>query len=112
MKNLIPSFLIAVLFFPSCKKLDNVDETLPCINQEISSFEKGPSCSDAQVDEYEFQAETVYVFSHGTCIVDMSATVLDSKCNSKGQLGGISGNTKIDGQEFSTAKFIKTVWKK
>lgn len=112
MKNLITSFLIAVLFFSSCKKLDIADGTPQCIKKEIRSLEKGASCSDAQVDEFEFQSETVYVFSPGSCGADMAAPVLDSKCNSKGQLGGFAGNTKIDGQEFSTAKFIRTVWKK
>lgn len=112
MKNFITSLLIMLLLFPSCKKLDIADGTPPCIKSKIRSFEKEASCSDAQVDEYEFQSETVYVFSPGSCGADMAAAVLDSKCNSKGQLGGFVGNTKVDGQEFSSAKFIKTIWKK
>lgn len=112
MKNLITSLLIAVLLFPSCKKLDIADGTPHCIKSKIRSFEKSAFCADAHVDQYEFQSETVYVFSDGSCGADMAAAVLDSKCNSKGQLGGFVGNTKINGQEFSSAKFIKTVWKK
>lgn len=112
MKKIITSFLIAVSVFSSCQKLEIADGTPQCIKNDIKSFEKSASCSDAHVDEFEFQSETVYVFSSGTCGADMSARVFDSKCNFKGQLGGIAGNTKIDGQDFSTAKFIKTVWKK
>jgi hypothetical protein len=112
MKNTIISFLISLLFFASCKKLDIANGTPHCVKRKIRNFEKQASCADAHVDQYEFETETVYVFSEGTCGADMSAAVIDSKCNSKGQLGGIVGNTKINGQEFSTAKFIKTVWKK
>lgn len=112
MKNVSTSLLIAVFFFPSCKVVDIAVGSPDCIQKAIKSFEKAASCSDAQVDEYEFQSETVYVFSPGSCGADMAAPVLDAKCNNKGQLGGFAGNTKIDGQEFSTAKFIKTVWKK
>ncbi len=112
MKHIIASFLIAFWVLGSCKKFDIADGTPRCIKQKIRDYEKDASCSDAHVDEYEFQSETVYVFSPGSCGADMAAPVYDSKCNNKGQLGGFAGNTMIDGQEFSTAKFIKTVWEK
>lgn len=112
MKNIIASFLIAILFLASCKKFDIAEGTPPCIKQKIRDYEKTADCSDAHVDEYEFQSETVYVFSSGSCGADMAAAVYDNKCNHKGQLGGYVGNTKIDGLEFSSATFIKTVWKK
>jgi len=42
----------------------------------------------------------------------MTSEVADSDCNSLGLLGGIAGNTIINGEEFSNAKFIKTTWEK
>ena len=112
MKNLITILLLVGLFFPACKKLEIEEGTPNCIRSKISAFEKDAFCSDPQVDEYQFQSEYVYVFIDGSCGADLAATVFDSKCNIIGRLGGIEGNTKINGEEFNAAKFIKTVWKK
>ncbi len=112
MKNLILYLLFAVTLFSACKKLEIEEGTPNCIRTKISAFEKDAFCSDPQVDEYQFQSEFVYVFIDGSCGADLAATVFDSKCNIKGQLGGIAGNTRINGEEFNAAKFIKTVWKK
>lgn len=112
MKSIITSFLMVLMFFTSCKKLDIAQGTPNCIKNKIQSFEQHATCSDAHVEQFRFQSENVYVFSNGTCGADMSEEVLDCKCNSLGFLGGFVGNTKINGQEFSTATFIKTIWKK
>ncbi len=113
MKNGITIFLIGLLFYSSCKKTEITNGTPLCIKTEIRNYEvNGTFCSDAHVDEYEFQSERVYFFSPGTCGNDMAAEVFDSKCNSIGFIGGLLGNTQINGEEFSNAKFIKTVWKK
>jgi len=42
----------------------------------------------------------------------MTAEVMSSDCVSLGFLGGFIGNTKINGEEFSSATFIKTIWQK
>ena len=112
MKNIITSFLIPFLFLASCKKLDIADGTPRWVKQEIKKLRKNTPCSDAQVDEYEFQSETYYVFSPGQCNADAANFVYDSKGNWKGVIGGPGGNTKIDRQEFSSAKFIQNVWHK
>lgn len=62
------------------------------------------------MDEYEFQGKRVYTFFQGNCGADMATGVVDDKCKSLGSLGGITGNTKINGEDFSNAKFKKTVW--
>ena len=112
MKNLILYLLLVLLFFSRCKKLE-IEEGAPnCIRSKISAFEKDAFCSDPRVDEYQFQSEYVFFFIDGSCGADLAATVFDSKCNIIGRLGGIAGNTKINGEEFNAAKFIKTVWKK
>jgi len=42
-----------------------------------------------------------------TCIED----VYDTDCNNLSFLGGIQGNSEINGKDFSKATFVKTIWK-
>lgn len=96
-----------------CKKLDIEKDTPRCIKREIKAFNKQQSCNDGvKVNEYTFQGKNVYVFDPGNCGADMIARVIDSECNSIGTLGGISGNTKINGEEFSNAVLERTTWEK
>jgi Domain of unknown function (DUF6970) len=67
--------------------------------------EHGPN-----VTEYIFQGQTVFVFDMGYCGADLSSEVVDNNCNSIGFLGGFLGNTRINGEEFSNAKYIATIW--
>ncbi|SKB48042.1 DUF6970 domain-containing protein [Daejeonella lutea] len=83
-----------------------------CLEAKIKEYSTSSSCSDAKVDEYTFQGKTVYAFGPGTCGADMTTEVMTADCTTLGRLGGIAGNTKINGEEFSNAKFVKTVWKK
>lgn len=83
-----------------------------CVESEIREYSSSTACGDAKVDEYTFQGKTVYAFGPGTCGADMTTEVMNADCATLGHLGGIAGNTKINGEEFSTAKFVKTVWKK
>lgn len=92
----------------SCRK--HCRETPTCINRDIDSFDKAQSCSTACVNKYTYQGKNVYVFDPGTCGADMCSEVKDENCNSMGQLGGLSGNTKINGGDFSTATFKKEIW--
>ena len=64
----------------------------------------------ANVKEYIFQGQTVFVFDIGYCGADLSSGVVDNNCNLIGTLGGFLGNTKINGEEFSYAKYVRTVW--
>jgi hypothetical protein len=52
----------------------------------------------------------VYVFDFGPCGADMALPVLNNNCDTLGFLGGISGNTMINNQEFSTAEYVGLVW--
>lgn len=97
----------------SCNEIDIEPGTPICIENRIVNFNKTSICDDAHVAEYIFQGNTVYVFSPGsTCGADLSSEVIDSDCNSLGFLGGLSGNTKINGENFLNAKFVRTVWRK
>jgi hypothetical protein len=111
MKKISIVLLIASVII-SCNKLDIEKGTPKCVENKIKDFNKSTNCNNAKVDEYTFQGNTVYTFDPGNCGADMTTEVISSDCNNLGYLGGISGNTKINGAEFSTATFIKTTWKK
>lgn len=96
----------------SCNKLDIENGTPTCVVEKIKSFNKSSICDDAEVSEYLFQGKTVYVFNSSNCFADLTSDVIDSECNKLGFLGGESGITRINGEEFSHATFVKTIWKK
>jgi hypothetical protein len=98
----------AALILTSCKK-DN--KTPACIDTKVNEFKNIISCNTgSKVKQFEFQSKLVYVFDPGTCGADMTSEVLDENCNSLGFLGGIMGNTKINGADFSQAKYKSTLW--
>jgi hypothetical protein len=103
---------ILSLSFVSCEKSDIARGTPDCIITKIGEFEP-VACEDGKVDKYTFQGETVYVFDHGIeCGADLSSEVVLEDCTHLGYLGGISGNTIINGENFSSAEFEKNIWKK
>src|SRR6478735_3990164 len=103
---------ISCMMVIGCNKQKVARNTPRCIKKEIESFAKTECNDGVKVDEYMFQTKYVYLFDPGNCGADMSSQVLDSDCRTLGQLGGITGNTKINGEEFSNAKFIRNIWKK
>ena len=97
----------------ACKKETcGFGEVPECIMDRIENNDNELFCDDANVKEYTFQEKTVYVIDPGTCGADFTSNVLDTDCNALGLLGGIIGNTKINGEEFSNAIFVRTVWEK
>lgn len=108
MKKIFFLLIINIITF-SCNKSDTDKNTPSCLDNKISAFKSSSTCNDANVKQYTFQNKTVYVFDNGTCGADMASEVIDFNCNSLGYLGGISGNTKINNEDFSNAKFVKTV---
>ncbi len=111
MKKLFMVLLI-VSTTVSCNKSKVKKGTPDCVKDKITEFDKSSACNNAKVDQYTFQGNTVYAFEPGSCGADMATEVISSDCKTLGYLGGFSGNTKINGSEFSTAKFENTVWKK
>jgi hypothetical protein len=96
----------------SCSK-SKVENQIPgCISYKIEVFKTSSMCADAHVDRYLFQNKSVFVFEEGSCGADFSANVYDVNCQLLGSLGGFAGNLMINGENFSTAIFEKTVWKK
>ena len=100
-------FVISLILMAfQCNKHTNSQ----CINSKISAFQSECCDQGASVEEYTFQQEQVFVFNMGTCGADLPAYVLTSKCDTLGFLGGIAGNTTINGEDFSNASLVGTVW--
>lgn len=112
MKNARIIVLLILLLNISCKRQDVSKGTPRCVQNKIEEFSKTTCDDGVQVDKYKFQGKEVYVFEPGNCGADMTSEVIDSDCKTLGYLGGFAGNTEINGEEFSSATFIKTVWKK
>lgn len=110
------SVLMAVIVFCpvifSCKKSRTDISITPCVTSRLNDFIANSYDNGASVKQYRFQTKVVYAFSPGTCGADLSTGIIDADCNSLGSLGGFSGNTKINGEEFSNAVFIRTIWQR
>jgi hypothetical protein len=109
-KFLLLLYVLALM--TACNKPDIEKGTPKSIVNKIKDFDKSSVCDDAKVNEYTFQGNTVYTFEPGSCGADMTTEVVNTEGNSLGNLGGIAGNTQINGEDFSHAVFIKTVWEK
>ena len=97
----------------NCKKLEIEKDTPKCIENLINDFDKEQTCENGvNVEKYTFQGKTVYVFYPGTCGADMTSAVIDFECNNIGFLGGISGNTEINGEDFANATFESIIWER
>ncbi|MFM7401176.1 MAG: DUF6970 domain-containing protein [Bacteroidota bacterium] len=108
----ISKVLFIVFAILSCNRPEVEDATPECVVNKIKAFNDSSFCSNAKVDEYTFQSNKVYIFEPGDCGADLTTEVLSADCTTLGYLGGIAGNTKINGVEFSTATFTKTIWMK
>jgi hypothetical protein len=110
MKKAIFLAIMYTLLISGCER-NNYDAP-GCIEDKIREFSKSTICdTGASVAVYKFKARNVYVFSDGSCGADMGASVYSQDCNSLGFLGGISGNTLIQGVKFyDEAKFVKRLW--
>lgn len=116
MKNILTLFAVVLLIFTSCE--DNVyspDEVVvkACVDAKITDFEGKDVCSKSgDIKEYTFQNKKVYVFNPGDCGADMTSEVIDENCNTLGYLGGITGNSKINNEDFyANAIFVRTIWR-
>ncbi|MBG8555604.1 DUF6970 domain-containing protein [Hymenobacter guriensis] len=113
MKKAFTILLLSVGLLTSCEKVDIAKNTPECIEDKIRDFAKDDPCEEgASVKEYLFQNELVYVFSLGNCVNDASEEVRDDDCTTLGYIGGLAGNRKINGADFSQAEYKRTVWEK
>lgn len=105
-------FLVFFILAAACSACSDIDPDSPdCIKHSIRGFRSTTACDDgANVKEYLFQGQMVYVFDPGTCGADMTSEVMDESCETLGYLGGIAGNTVINGDSFSNAVYQRTIW--
>jgi hypothetical protein len=82
-----------------------------CINSKIDLFKNEACSSGASVKEYLFQNQSVFCFDPGLCGGDLATYVLTANCDTLGFLGGIAGNTSINGESFANAEFRGIVWR-
>ena len=108
MKQTALILFILPLLFGRCTK-ESKSTTPACIESKVETFSiLGNSCETGA----SFQGKLVYVFSMGSCGADLFANVFDADCNILGNLGGIIGSTTINGVEFSTAVYKRTIWER
>ena len=86
-----------------------------CLQSHVEAFAAAAKaemtvCDNGAVKEYRFQGVLFYVFDPGTCLRELTTTVLDSECNFEGIIGGSSGNNLIRKEDFSKAEFMRIVW--
>ena len=112
-KQILLLLIFGLIGLISCQKPKIEKGTPVCVENMIIDFDKKESCDNGvNVKKYFFQGEMVYVFNPGTCGADMTSLVIDSGCDSLGFLGGISGNSEINGEDFANATFMSIVWEK
>jgi len=105
----IIGLVLISIFSISCNKIKNAPY---CIQEKTENFKSNSICEEgSKVKEYKFQGEIVYLFENGNCGADIASGVFDSECNELGWIGGFTGNTKINGEEFSNARYRRTIWR-
>jgi hypothetical protein len=109
MKTLSIIVIFSIFAFFSCNKAKINEKEPECIKNKIEIFAKN-TCEVASVKKYIFQNKTVYLFDQSSCCCDFQSEVTDSACNTLGYLGGIAGITEINGESFSNAKLVETIW--
>ena len=103
-------FLLGIIVSCNNKQPEIVEP--PCISSQIVDFSENEACdSKASVREYKFQKDIVYVFDQGNCGADFANAVVNYDCDTIGYLGGLIGNTEINGKEFfEKAEFVRTLF--
>ncbi len=101
---------MATTFAIGCTKNEQSTGTPECLSDKIQAFQTECCDQGANVKKYQFQGAPAYLFDPGTCGADMTSEVIDENCNVLGYLGGIAGNTTINGSNFETAQLQATIW--
>lgn len=112
--SVVKKIIIAacIVVMQSCSTIHIEKGTPQCLEAKIREYNTVVQCDDANVKEFTFQGTVVYVFEPGTCGADMTSEVIKSDCSTLGFLGGITGNTTINGENFANATWIRTLWQK
>lgn len=103
--------MVLTLCLLACKSRHRLEDIPNPIALEINRFSTTASCKDASVKQLKFQGQEVFLFEEGTCVMDKESRVLDKSGKLLGSLGGFTGNTNIQGEDFSKAVFQKELWR-
>ncbi|RYD59018.1 MAG: hypothetical protein EOP56_01955 [Sphingobacteriales bacterium] len=112
MRFLAITALLLLTLCVGCHKVDVKTGTPKCIAKQIKAEDSKHTGVGAKVIKYKFQGKDVYVLDLCHKCPDAGSEVLDSDCKSLGSLGGMIGNCLINGEDFSKAEMIETVWQK
>jgi len=111
MKILILLAALTSLASPQCSK--TTVKVLPaCVQQKINAIKQQPKWNPpAQVNEYVYSDQTVYLFSADCC--DRYTTAYDGNCKEVcSPSGGITGRGDGKCADFNdVAKHVRLVWK-
>lgn len=110
--GLLPLLMLSVSIISCGQKTKKIIKAKNpvCLQQKIEEW-KGQYCPKGKsVKQYTFQNKSVYVFEPGNCGADMQSIVLSTDCAVLGALGGFTGNMMINGEDFKSAVYVKTVW--
>lgn len=108
---------MSMIYLFSCKKKDippqEGEDTLPeCIENKIKKIDEENVFQS--IKQYTFQGKFVYLLTPTLCWIGVDATseVIDENCRTLGNLGGMAGLKEINGEDFSHAIYIRTIWEK
>jgi hypothetical protein len=111
-KSILPLLIITIQIF-ACSKQATSNALPICVSEAIVQLKKNKQAENSIINAYTFQAKKVYLIDDGMSYLDGQSKVVDGNCNTLGYLGGMLGNTKINGEDFfATAILVETVWKK
>ncbi|MFA6150070.1 MAG: hypothetical protein WC716_02035 [Chitinophagaceae bacterium] len=115
MKTKILPLAIICMYFGSCsKEATKTKEGIPdCLNTTLIKIRSGfATCpTGAALQQYSLNGKTVYLYEPGNCVSDANKTIIDSNCNEVGWYGGgWGGQTKVYGDDFINAVYVKTIW--
>ena len=113
MKYIMIMMVVPILMAEQCNRKKNGGDSIPaCIWQKIETIKSEPKWNPpAQVDEYIYNGQHVFLFSSNCC--DQFNVAYDENCKAIcAPSGGIAGSGDRKCLDFSsTAKFVKQVWK-
>ena len=102
------SWTLFAFLLAACNQHNDIDS---CIEEKISSFGPEICPENATVKRCTFQGKTTYAILPGNCIADQADEILDENCNLLGYVGGIGGNTEINGVDYyANATVDETIW--
>jgi hypothetical protein len=114
MKKMLVLLMTSVLAV-SCDKECGKEDLSTCLQQKVELYKNDATenpCPNYGIKEYRFEGNRVYVFGSPGCIADGVDIVLNARCDTICNLGGLIGNINCSSKIFyDHAVFIRDIWK-